>query len=264
MLQKSNGIRLIVCCLLFVLCIAWGAPVRASSSQGAQDDTPVPFILNVTTSGYPPFLVHEPAGGYSGILVEVMRHVAREAGVPLAFAQIPRKRVDRMLASGDIHATGRAREWTPDAEAFRFSEPIMPITDTIFTRTDADLTVTSVTDLFGMRVGTVLGYVYPRLDPIFEADLAYRQDALEESMLLRSLWVGRLDAIVAGEPVINWLVQQNPDYAGTFVRQPLNLSTVDYRFLLSPHAPIDVTTFNAVIARLRASGELAAIIARYQ
>ena len=57
-------------------------------------------------------------------------------------------------------------------------------------------------------IGTVLGYTYPTLQPLFEADRLQREDARNQEQVLEKLLAGRYRYAVSNQWTLDWFNQR--------------------------------------------------------
>lgn len=230
----------------------------------AQGESRQTLVFNIAPGGYPPYTIREDDGTIRGIFWDVLSDVARRLGYHLEVAEIPTKRVEPMLLSGELDVTMRAREWTSMPEKFVFSDPVVTARDALFTRHDAPLNIRSVADLKGTLLITHLGYHYPTLKPLIaagEVELLELQD--EATMFRRLAGAQRFDALVANHRAGLWLLKAQ-GWENEFQVEPVALNETPYRLMFPPHHAGFAEQLNRELADMKASGELAEILDRYQ
>ncbi len=220
--------------------------------------------LNVSTRGYPPYLIVEGNGNYSGIVYDVVILVAQRLGYTVEPYQIPRKRVDDLLLDGYIDATPRAREWTRKPERFLYTDSIVSVREVFFARVESDFHYRGPDSLRGLKLVTPLGYYYPKLQSLFEEGHIERLEVTDDRDMFTYLLHGRdIDAAVADLALGKWLIRQN-DWRGKFRHSKNALSDYEYRLMLRPDWQDFADRFDRELVELKASGELEAIRNRYR
>lgn len=220
--------------------------------------------LNVGPNGYPPYLIIAPDGKYSGIVWDVVTQIAGRLDYQVAPHQIPRKRVNQMILDGYIDATPRAREWTEEPERFLFTQPITEIREVFFTTRDNAFEYWEPSDIEGETVVTHLGYRYPELEPLFEAGKAKRFDVAKDRDMFRFLLdAEHFEVAVADEAVGRWIIRNN-GWQNELKVSDGAISNFGYRLMLAPGWQSFVEDFDRELVKMKATGELSAILNQYR
>lgn len=221
------------------------------------------FRFNVSPNGYPPYLiVHQNQP--SGIMWDVVSVVAQRLGYRVIAEQIPRKRVDQMLLDGYIDATPRAREWADDPEKFLFTDAIVDIEEVFFVPAQSSFYYESPDDLISKTIVTHLGYRYPLLEPYFEEGRIRRFDvSRDKDMFTLVLHGDRFDAAVADRLVGKWILR-NEGLRQHFDISNESISNYGFRLMLRKDWQSFASQFNEELAKMKANGELDAILANYR
>lgn len=219
--------------------------------------------LNVTDSGYPPYLVHGKDQHYSGIVVDVLTRIADKHGYQVRPVIVPKNRQIRSIDSGAIDTTAMAIEWVPYPELFLFTDVILEAKDVLFSRAEQPVSFASPLDLVGKQIGAHLGYIYPALDTEFKSGRIKRINAHNESAILGMLEKERTDAAVVNKLVGQWLIKQNPHWHNRFAISDNDFGGVGLRLIFAKRWQSFVLQFNTELTRMKQSGELADIISNY-
>ncbi len=220
--------------------------------------------LNVSIKGYPPYTLLEEEGEASGIIVDLLKTIAQKHGHSLAYHQIPRKRVDHMILSGELDATPRAIEWTPKPEDYIFTDSIIAMRDVLFFPHTKPLQFERIEDLLGKRLRTHIGYSYSSLDKYFESGKIYRHDDQFEEQMLQNVLMskGRFDAAIVDEMVGLWIIKNN-NWEGKLIPSKNDVAAVEYRLMFNKRFAAFVEQFNAELEMMKRDGSLKQIIERY-
>lgn len=116
--------------------------------------------------------------------------------------------------------------------------------------------------LLNERLGTVLGFTYPRLEPLFASNQIQREDARTQEQVLLKLSARRYRYAISNELSLHWFNRHQPPD-----RKLYNLSevTADPIACIVRDAP-DVPTMALLRAmvQMKQAGEFDALLARYR
>lgn len=257
--------RRLIAAALSLLCATAIAAEPALRTADDVVDSQAPVLrLNVSTGGYPPYLIVSPDHQYSGIAYEVVTRIARRMDYQVEPLEIPRKRVDSLLLKGHIDATLRAREWTKHPDKFLFTDTIVPVREVFFTTRGSDFRFRGLDKLRDVMLVTPLGYQYPQLKPLFAKGTVDRYEVSEDRDIFTFLLHGRgIDAGVADLLVGQWIIRQN-DWQGEFRHSEQAISDFGYRLMVRPEWAPFAEEFNQQLAEMKASGELEQILDQYR
>lgn len=253
--------RMIGVSAILALAAASGLTLAAPSENSPDESRTLKF--NVSPNGYPPYIIVSE-DDYSGIIWDVVTHIADRLDYVVEPRKIPRKRVDQMLLDGYIDATPRAIEWTENPDQFVFSDPIVQVQEVFFVPVDSTFEYTTLDDLRSKILVTHLGYKYPALAPLLESGELQRFDVSEDSDMFDYLLHGRrFDAAVADRLLGQWIIRQE-NLQGKVRYTTNNISDYGFRLMLRPEWQPFVDQFNEELADLRASGKLEHILSSYR
>lgn len=237
------------------------ADVRAPSDDGIPPDQTL--RLNVSPSGYPPYLIVN-GEEYSGIIWEVVNIIAGQMGFGVEAVQVPRKRVDGLLLEGYLDATPRAREWTANPDQFLFTDPIVNVEEIFFSSGTSDFRYEGAESLEGVTLVTHLGYRYPPIEELFNTGQAERFDVSRDRDMFRYLLHSdEFDAAIADRLVGQWILM-NEGLQGKFRMSDDNISQYGFRLMLRDDWQDFAQVFNQHLKDLKASGQLEDILSRYR
>jgi polar amino acid transport system substrate-binding protein len=144
-----------------------------------------------------------------GILYDVMLSLATQVGVPAEFHVLPRTRVQNAMEHGEVDIRCyAAQSWQPNQSGdYIWSIPLWTQPDVLITRQTPPSAVIAA-DLPRQSIGTVLGYSYPTLQPLFDADQLQREDARNQEQVLEKLHAGRYRYAVSNQWTLDWFNQR--------------------------------------------------------
>jgi ABC-type amino acid transport substrate-binding protein len=249
--------RVLALLAIFLIGSAGSAPLHAASARAGV------LRVAVNEANGRPFAIYDASGRLEGGLArDVIDPLAASLGLRAQYLNLPRARVVPWLRAGRIDgACFLAPEWVPGAQALRWSPVLFHIRQVIVSPAGAEAVV-SPRALFGRRLGTLLNYTYPELQPYFADQRILRSDAPSFASNIAKLERGRIDAFL------------NDDIAALFaarsgaLRQPVRIDP-----LWAPENPVHCafsTAFDARVPRWRGqlqaqvdAGQVQAAIAAY-
>ena len=115
----------------------------------------------------------------------------------------------------------------------------------------------------GTRVGAVLGFVHPDIEPLLADGSLIRDDAVDQEKTLLKLSLARFQYAVTDSFNLDWYLKQIPNADLSKWQLPINRAS-PISCGVSKTARTDPAALVAAINRLRDSGAIAKIIARYK
>ncbi|WP_454876070.1 substrate-binding periplasmic protein [Pseudomonas farris] len=186
---------------------ALGALLLVSLSVAAAE-APLRFV--VSDSWAMPMAQMERGGRPTqGILHEIMLSLATQVGMPAQFHVLPRARVQNAMEHGEVDVRCYvSKSWLPNlSDNYIWSAPLLVQRDLLIGRRGSPDTVNPA-ELPQQSIGTVLGYSYPTLQPLFDADRLHRDDARNQEQVLDKLLAGRYRYAVSSQWTLDWFNQR--------------------------------------------------------
>lgn len=248
--------------LVVVLMLGW----LPGGFGHAADDTvtnPQTVIFNITTNGYPPFLIPAVEGREtSGIMYDVLCDIMRRRNIAVSTIGAPKNRELRYIEQGKLDVYVTAREWVSNPEDYVFTDPVLYARDVALSKKSSPLRFNSAEDLIGKKLIAHLGFVYPHLSPYFDSGRIERIDAINGMSMLKMVLSGRADAAIMNDVVGNWMIRR------LGIEDQLELSDtafseIGYRFLFTKGKAGLAEFMNRQLEQMRKSGALNAIFQRY-
>lgn len=220
-----------------------------------------PLRFSVIESWAMPLIKVENGEATGGIIFDLQTRLAQKVGRRAQMMVLPRKRVQAMLVRGEIDVRCYVNPaWmTESHHQYIWSVPFMNQRDVLVGRTQRAV---ALEDLHGELMGTVLGYVYPKLQPRFDSHDLQRDDARTQELALLKLEAGRNNYAVSSELTLNWFNRGQP--AGLKL-QPLEELSSDVASCIVRDEP-DVPTMALLRALVQMSndGEFEKILSSYR
>lgn len=235
-------------------------PVLARAGTGAQEQQVLRFAMGQSWAA--PYVELDGQTPVGGLMFELMQAIAREAGARAEFVLLPSMRVDAALDTGevDLHCLISPLWYSQPLDPDRLGPPMVILEDVLAARAG-----TAPLDLAaqrGLRVGTVLGYRYGELDPLFADGRLVREDAPNQQRLLEKLSRGRSAVAVVDRLVLAAYNRGIP--AGERLSVLRSLSRTPTHCMLGKRADLPVKQVRAALERLVARGDVRRLMARYR
>ncbi|RON67385.1 ABC transporter substrate-binding protein [Pseudomonas fluorescens] len=238
---------------------AVGALLGISLSVAAAEP---PLRFAVADSWAMPMVQLERGRPTQGILYDIMLSLATQVGVPAQFNVLPRTRIQSAMEHGEIDVRCyAAQSWLPNQSGdYIWSIPLLFQRDLLIARRDQPASADPAT-LPLQSIGTVLGYTYPTLQPLFDANQLQREDARNQEQVLEKLLAGRYRYAVSNQWTLDWFNQRLPpeqQLQGVAVLQEQNVGCYVRN---DPKVPVQ--RILRTLLRMKMSGEIDEIIRLY-
>lgn len=212
-----------------------------------------------------PFINHNKANDLPGILVEWNTALAKQLGKKAAFAWYSSKRV--VLAMEDRTANSLCYvlpQWLPSelANNLVWSPPFLSDQESIVLRNDQK-EVTQLSDLYGQRLGTVLGYQYMSLQSDLDAKRIIRDDAPTEALLFKKLFAGRHHHAVVHDMTTTWYRKTEPRME-SYLSSNYVVTSYRAKCAFNPNTGLNEQDLKSAFAELDKRRVMAAILQKYQ
>lgn len=239
--------------------LALGALLVTSLSVGAAE-APLRFV--VPDSWAMPMIQLEHGHLTQGILYDVMLSLATQVGAPAEFHVLPRARVQGAMEHGDVDIRCyAAQSWQPNQSGdYIWSLPLWFQRDLLISQQDSE-PQTAPAKLPRQTIGTVLGYYYPTLQPLFDADRLQREDARNQEQVLEKLAAGRYRYAVSNQWTLDWFNQRLLPEKQLKSVAVLQEQTVGCYVRNDPKVPVQ--RILRTLLRMKMSGEIDDIIQLY-
>lgn len=219
--------------------------------------------LPIVFEEYPPYEYIED-GEVKGINIDLIREAFRRMGLVPFFEPRPWKRALFELSEGTILALSSGFK-TTERERFAYfpSEGLSMEEVVVMTRADNNITMSSLKDLRGLRIGLRTDYSYGlEFDSISDLD---KRRAISNKQLLKMLFAGRVEVIIANRAVISYIAKEINRYNDLKVvyeinREPLYLFFSRAR---GERARLLAKKFGETIGEMKRDGTFQKIESRY-
>lgn len=222
------------------------------------------IVMNGTESGYPPYIIKNENATETGIMIDVLRHIANKHDYKIVTKSIPKKRISQHIKLGTIDANATAKKWVVDPQNYAFTDVIIDMRDVLFSLKESSANYQVAKDLIGKKLSTHLGYRYPSLNDQIKNQQTARVDEYSELLMLKSVLSKRTDVAIANEVVGNWIINKHPKLQNKFEVSAKSFGSVGYRIMFQKKWQGFVNEFNKELAVMKQNGELESIVQKYQ
>lgn len=220
-----------------------------------------PLRFSVSESWAMPMIHIEHGQATGGVLYDLQQRLAEKVGRRAEMLVRPRLRIQQMLERGEIDVRCYVNPtWLSESHhQYIWSVPFMVQRDLLVGRSQQQV---QVSRMQGETIGTVLGFTYPGLDPLFASGQLQRDDARTQELALAKLQARRYDYAISNELTLQWFNRQQP--AGDKL-QPLQEVAADLVACIVRDEP-DVPTMPLLraLVQMKQAGEFEQILARYR
>lgn len=250
--------------LFAILLLAAATTMSAQTSQGTAASLESFYWM---TEEYPPFNYVDPDDGQlKGITVDVLMAMFERAGVNLSrddLHLLPWQRSYQTLLEEPNTVLFSTTYTVQRLQHFKFVGPIIPTRISVIAPKSAGLSIASVQDLNGLRIGTIRDDIGDQLvRALGVADTAI-QPVPSPVGMVRMLAAGRIDAIAYAEDIAQYqfaLARIDPgDYEAVHVLQQSNMGYAFHR----DTDPRVLEPLRKALDELRADGTIDRIYDRY-
>lgn len=161
-----------------------------------------------------PFSIIKDGKLESGLFKDIGQALAHELGVKVRFRHSPHKRTSLLLSDGTINSICMTHpDWLEGSQFLIWSEKTMEDYDHLVMLDSDTRNITHYSDLHGMNIGAMTGYIYfPEFMATFAKGHATRRDMNSLDALYSSLKAKRIDAVVDSLISVKYRQKINPDF----------------------------------------------------
>lgn len=195
----------------------------------------------------------------TGILPEYTEALAQAMNRKSTLMLLTRYRLNKYLEQGkaDILCY-TSRAWAEQKDDFDWSKTLFMKREVIVGPTPMPK---HLSDLEDKTLGTMLNYLYPKLDAMFASKRVLREDASSEENNLNKLASNRLSYVVTDEIFLDYYKSRNPKIEEH--RDRMFLQEYPISCSISRKGRVKARELNQAIDKLKANGKLEAIFKKY-
>lgn len=218
-----------------------------------------PVNIGIPAGLAPPLVFDEDPANIKGIVPDYIKALGEALGARMKSEILTRYRLEPFLLKGDLDILCyTSRVWSSQEKDLQWSQPLFTKHEVLLGKKPIPK---NLDDLKGSRIGTMLQYVYPRLNPYFEKKILIREDGPTEELNLKKLMAGRISYIVTDEIYIEYFKIKNPNFEDG--KERLKLQKYPVECSLGPKSKVTLKDLNSAIDQLQKSGKLRSIFKKY-
>jgi ABC-type amino acid transport substrate-binding protein len=231
------------------------------SASAAADGPPLRFA--VADSWSMPLMQVGPHGPESGILFDIMQSLALQIGQTAQYRVYPRLRVQAATERGEVDVRCyAAQSFLPDMSGdYTWSLPLLTQRN-VLVGTAYNTVPFQLSSILGDHIGTVLGYAYPVLDPLFATRDLIREDARLQEQVLPKLSAHRYRYAVDTQWSLDWYNRDQKTDEKLKAVWVIDEQPVGCVVRNDPSVPAQ--RILRTLLRMKMSGEIERIVERYQ
>lgn len=218
--------------------------------------------LQITTSTWPPYVFAENSEP-TGFDYEVMTAVLDKMGYEVDFQFLPWKRCIEMIKAKEVDGILDISMNEARLEFMHFPhEPMSESSSVLFHLKGKQYIFTSLADLEGLTIGTILGYKYNK--EFLEADYFVREPVKTEEQNFQKLLYGRIDLLLANRNVGLFTAQKMGILDRiTYLPKPLSGGSIFLAFAKKPGYADLAKSFSDHLVDFKKTGAFRSILLRY-
>lgn len=209
----------------------------------------------------PPWYMENKDGTAGGITADYLRALAKQMNRKMEILVLPKFRIQEYYLKGKIDLNCyTSPEWSQiTSEDIVWSVPLFKARNVIATNSNP---LTSLEQLTGQRVGTVLKYNYPALQAGFQSKKFIRDDSPNEESNLQKLESLRFKYALVDSIHLAFYLKHNRK--SNIRIKGLTTEQVPVRCWLRKKAPLDIAVLNQAIKEIKENGDLERIFMKYR
>jgi ABC-type amino acid transport/signal transduction systems, periplasmic component/domain len=236
---------LIIFCLLFL--------INSHARQESELRGAVPAGLAA------PLYFEGKPGEVAGLVGEYTSALIESLGKKSLISIVTRDRSYEYLQRGQLDLLCYTSPvWGGETQPLKFSKPLFTKREVLIGPTPMPKKITALKD---KNIGTILQYIYPKLDPLFKENQLHREDGISEESNLRKLLNNRISYIVTDEIFLDYFKVEHPKVE--LDRERLHLQDYPITCSFSSNGRIKEKDLNAAIDELKQTGKLENIFRKY-
>lgn len=197
-----------------------------------------------------------------GILFDLMQAIARNTGARPEYHVMARLRLQQAMEEGgvDVRCYVTTQWINDDAGTFLWSVPVISQRDLLVGAPGSE-GPSRPEQLPAQAIGTVLGFSYPPLEPLFAKGHLEREDSRSQLLVLHKLHAGRYQYAISNQLSLDWFNRPLPDAQRLRTVQVLDEQQLGC--MVRSGSTVPAQSVLRALLRMKQSGEIERIIQRY-
>ncbi|MHA6494013.1 substrate-binding periplasmic protein [Pseudomonas borbori] len=222
-----------------------------------------PLRFPVSDSWAMPLIQIEDGEAVGGILFELQNRLAAKVGRRAELIVMPRQRIQLAMERNDIDMRCYVTpDWlTGSHHQYVWSLPFVTQRDVLVARRPQTEPL-HPEQLQNERIGAVLGFTYPSLQPLFDSGQLVREDARTQIQVLHKLQAGRYRYAVSNELSLQWYNKRLPARQRLHAVGEASLEPVSC--IVRNAADVPTMALLRAMVQMRQSGEIDEILSHYR
>ncbi len=223
------------------------------------------FVIGINEGNGEPYAIRDGETLKGGIIKDFGEALSAETKIPVKFKFTSRKRIEAELKDGSVTAACiHNPHWTQQPDALQWSIPIFKEEKWLIVNKAKPLSIKAIGDLKGKKIGTILGFYYPKeLSDLFASKNATREDVSSLNQNFDKLEKGRIDTFIdANLPVLYHL--KTTKTVSKFDKADYIMETVDIHCGITKNTKISLDAVNKGIEAMKTKGTMDAILKKYR
>ena len=240
--------------------LVWSVILLAMSLPAAATDL---LRVAASSSWNLPYGQFENERLTGGIVFDLVKSLEKPLDVQVTFVVLPRKRLDGGALSGDYDLRCYLNpKWTEIPDKFDWSAKLFDVSDVVFGHNQTPDPKTLAGLQKGAVMSTVLGYVYPALNPIFAAGDLKREDANGQENVTLKMTARRTPYGVSDLLALDWYQRTTPQHRLSNWR--VGISKSDFQCAIPKNGNVPAEKIIKALDELKRKGAIDQILQKYR
>lgn len=257
--------RALILSVVFSLTTLAHADLATNANSSESGDQARPLVFSYWTKASAPFVIFRGDRLEQGIIKDIGQAMAKHLGRDAEFTNLPSKRIEPYLISGDIDFDCITNPiWKDKPDAYRWSPALFDGADRFLVRHGETNDITDFKDLKGRILGIYQGYVYhPTIMAMIEKKELATVKVSDVNKGIQLLGLKRIDALIDFGVILSYqLKTQNLNDSLTLATLPAD--TFKLHCAYSHKVDMDYTTIDNAFRALISEGHLRHILNKYR
>ncbi|MCF7519717.1 ABC transporter substrate-binding protein [Pseudoalteromonas sp. L21] len=219
--------------------------------------------VGLPDSDYPPY--HFVNAEQGGIVQDILQRFSEQYAIEVQYSYAPEKRSQKMLDDGLLDGRIESIDWYTGSNQYYWSEAISFVEDVLVMPHGCH--IPPIDELTGYVFMGRYAYTYPKFEHYFDSGVMHRENFYSEREMLLALmdWDHNQRIAAISLDALNWYVSRDEVFKKlTVSTYNVGKAPLQLQFSATAKTYLIKEQFNDFIKSLKASGEFAKIVSRYQ